>query len=272
MQKFPVLPLSAARSALANRYLVQQLTWREISGRYRGSLVGLLWSFVNPLILLAMYTFVFGVVFKARWGLERETTFDFSLVLFAGLIVHQLLAECINRGPSLISGNPSYVKQVVFPLEVLPMVALGSAVFHALVSLFILLLIWGVTHGGLPLAAISIPVILMPLCVLALGLGWFLSSTSVYLRDIGQIVGFLSMGLLFLAPIFYPVSNVPEPMRSLLILNPLTYIVETLRATLVRGEFPSPGPFALYWAIALVVFSLGYAWFQKTRAGFADVL
>jgi lipopolysaccharide transport system permease protein len=272
MQKFPATPLSAVKSAVDNRYLVQQLTWREISGRYRGSFVGLLWSFVNPLLLLAMYTFVFGVVFNARWGLHRETTFDFSLILFTGLIVHQLLAECINRAPTLISGNPNYVKQVVFPLEVLPLVALGSALFHAVVSIGILLLIWLTTHGGLPLAAVAMPVILLPLCLFALGLGWFLSSASVYLRDIGQIVGFLTMGLLFLAPIFYPASNVPEPMRSLLILNPLTYVVETLRATLVRGELPAPGPLAAYFAISLVVFWLGYAWFQKTRSGFADVL
>ncbi|MBZ9965030.1 ABC transporter permease [Mesorhizobium sp. BR1-1-2] len=272
MQNFKATPVSAVQSAVRHGYLVRQLIWREISGRYRGSFVGLLWSFINPLLLLAMYTFVFGVVFKARWGLHQETTFDFSLILFAGLILHQLFAECITRAPSLILTNPGYVNQVVFPLEILPMVALGSAAFHAFISLAILLAVWWATHSSIPVSAISIPFILLPLCLIALGAGWFLSSTTVYLRDVGQIVGFLSMGLMFLAPIFYPATSVPQPMRTFMILNPLTYVVETLRATLVQGVFPDLGPYVLYFAIALATFSLGYAWFQKTRSGFSDVL
>jgi ABC-type polysaccharide/polyol phosphate export systems, permease component len=263
---------SGLRSAVRNRELIIQLIWREVLGRYRGSFAGLVWSFLNPLFFLCMYTFVFGVVFRARWGGAGESTLDFSLFLFAGLIVHGLLAECINRAPFLILGNPGYVKQVVFPLEVLPIVALGSALFHGLISLVLLIAIWAVSHGELPASTVFIPFLLAPLCLLALGLGWMLSSITVYFRDLGQIVGFISSGLLFLSPVFYPTSAVPEPFRGFLQLNPLTYIIESLRNSLSGAGPTSIGSFIVYLAASAAFAALGYAVFQKTRNGFADVI
>lgn len=272
MIEFSMSPIAALITMRKNRELISQLVWREVAGRYRGSFAGLFWSFLNPLFSLAMYTFVFGVVFKARWGLQQESTLDFSLILFTGLIVHGLLAECINRAPYLVLGNPSYVKQVVFPLEVLPLVALGSSLFHALISVGILLFGWGLAHGGLPWSSIFIVLLFVPLCLIALGLGWFLSATTVYFRDIGQVVNFISAALLFFSPIFYPASSVPEPFRSLLAFNPLTFVIEHTRNLLMHGTLPSLTSYTIYFAISVVVACCGFAWFQNVRAGFADVI
>lgn len=272
MPKYSVSPVRAAMQFLHSRELIWQLIWREVAGRYRGSFAGLLWSFLNPLFSLAMYTFVFGVVFKARWGLKSENTFDFALVLFAGLIVHGLLSECIIRAPHLVLGNSAYVKQVVFPLEILPVVALGSSVFHTAISILLLVVIWIFAHGSAPLAAMFIPLLLAPLCLIAAGLSWLLSATTVYFRDIDQIVTFISTGLLFFSPIFYSVDSVPEPFRSVIELNPLTYVIEHVRNTLILGELPNTSSYLVYVTISVTVAWTGYAWFQKTRPGFADVM
>ena len=272
MSRFFKSPIVALKAIAKNRELITQLIWREVTGRYRGSFAGLLWSFLNPLFSLAMYTFVFGVVFKTRWGQHSESIFDFALLLFAGLIIHGLLAECINRSPFLILNNPSYVKQVVFPLEILPVVSLGSSFFHTSISAGILIVLWGFTHGGLPISVVFIPILLFPLCLIALGVGWLLSASAVYFRDIGQIVGFVNSALLFFSPIFYPASSVPEPFRSVLAFNPLTFVIESLRGDLIYGILPEMNSYLTYLAISMVVACLGYAWFQKVRSGFSDMI
>ena len=270
--RYSLSPLAAISHVIRSRELISQLARREVAGRYRGSFAGLLWSFLNPLLSLAMYTFVFGVVFNARWGLQAENTIDFALILFAGLIVHGLLAECIGRAPYLVIGNPNYVKQVVFPIEILPVVALCSSLFHVTISTGLLLLIWGLSHGGLPAAALAIPFLLFPLCLIALGASWFLSAFTVFFRDMAQIVNFVSAGLLFLSPVFYPADRVPEPFRTLLQFNPLTFVIESVRGSLVTGNIPDPLHYLIYLAISIGVACIGYAWFQKTRPGFADVI
>lgn len=272
MPQYSISPLRAAEQFVRLRDLIGALIWRDVAGRYRGSLAGLFWSFLNPLFSLAMYTFVFGVIFKARWGLFAESTFDFALILFAGLIVHSLLSECITAAPHLILGNPAFVKQVVFPLEILPLVSLGASLFHTAVSMLLLVLVWFIAHGEAQAALFFIPFLLAPLCLIAAGCAWFLCATAVYFRDLGQIVGFISKALLFFSPIFYPASAVPEPFRTLLIVNPLTYVIENIRAVMVRGEFPEPRAYLVYWLISLTVAWVGYAWFQRFRSGFADVI
>jgi lipopolysaccharide transport system permease protein len=272
MRTFAISPITAIWQLIKGRELITQLIWSEVAGRYRGSFAGFLWSFLNPLFSLVMYTFVFGIVFKARWGLSAENTFDFSLVLFAGLIVHGLLSECITRAPYLIIGNPGYVKQVVFPLEILPVVALGSSLFHTVISLLLLIIIWSIAHEGVALAAIFIPLLILPLSLIAVGLGWLIAATTVYFRDLSQLVTFISSGLLFFSPIFYPASSVPEPFRYILNFNPLTYVIEQVRATLISGEIPELNGYLIYLLISFSVAWAGYTWFQKTRAGFADVI
>lgn len=257
----------------AHRSLVLQMVVREIVGRYRGSFLGLLWSFLNPLFMLAIYTLVFGVVFRARWGQSGETSLtEFAILMFAGVITHSLFAEIATRAPSLILGNVSYVKRIVFPLEILPVVALGTALFHALVSILVLLAFQLALWGRLPATALLLPVVIAPYATLVLGVGWFLASLGVYFRDINQILGPIVMALLFLSPVFYPVSILPEPLRPFLFLNPLTFIIEQLREVLIWGRMPDWSGLGIYAIIAIAAAAAGLWWFQKTRKGFADVL
>ena len=256
-----------------HRSLIAQMVKREVVGRYRGSVMGLLWSFLNPLLMLIVYTFVFSVVFKAKWSTGGdETKADFALILFVGMIVHGIFAECVNRAPRLILDNVNFVKKVVFPLEILPWVALGATLFHALVSIAVWAIFFLLIKGYLPWTVVFLPLVALPLVVLTMGLAWFLAATGVYLRDVAQTTGILTTVLMFLSPIFYPASALPEGYRSLLHLNPLTFLIEQARAVLVWGQLPNFAGLALYSLAAVAFALLGLAWFQKTRRGFADVL
>lgn len=256
-----------------HRDLIWQMTRREVIGRYRGSAMGLAWSFLNPVFLLAVYTFVFSVVFKSKWGLhENESKTDFAIILFVGMIVYALFAECINRAPGLILANVNYVKKVIFPLEILPIVALGATLFHTLASLGVLIIAMVVLRDSVFWTVILFPLILLPLMFVTLGLSWFLASLGVYLRDVAQTTTILTSVLLFLSPVFYAVSALPPEFQSLLMLNPLTFIIEQSRAVLVWGKTPDWGGLAIYFAFSLAITWFGFWWFQKTRRGFADVL
>ena len=266
-------PRSLLTSLWVHRNLIGRMIRREVIGRYHGSLIGLGWSFLNPLFMLALYTFVFSVVFKARWGVEGEDSkIVFAIVLYAGLICHSLLSEVMLRAPTLIQSNVNYVKKVLFPLEILVVVALGSALFHSLVSLVVLLLMYVLMYGSIEWTAVFIPLIFAPLALMTLGISWFLASAGVYLRDVGHTVAILSTVLLFFAPVFYPLAYLPERFQVFLMMNPLTFIIEQSRAVLIFGRIPDWGGLALYAGASLLVAWLGYWWFQKTRAGFADVL
>lgn len=266
-------PREMVASFWRNRQLLGQLTRREVLGRYRGSLMGLAWSFFNPLLMLAVYTFVFSVVFNARWGTGEPTSrVQFALVLFVGVIVHGVISEGINKAPGLILGNASYVKRVIFPLEILPWVVVGSAVFHAAISLAILLLAQLLFDGGIPATALWLPLVLLPIVPMTMGLTWLLAATGVFIRDIAQLTGIITTVLMFMAPVFYPISALPEQYRKWLYLNPVTYIIEEARAVLFSGLPPDWTGLALYSAIALLVAGGGFWWFQMTRKGFADVV
>lgn len=272
MQHFSLSPESMLRSAWRNRALIAAMTRREVVGRYRGSFLGMFWSLFNPILMLVIYTFVFSVVFKARWSAGSESRTEFALMLFAGLMIFNLFAECINRAPALIISNVNYVKKVVFPLEVLPWVTLGSALFHLLVSLVVWLVTCVVLFGQLQATVLLLPLILLPLLLLILGAVWFLASLGVYLRDVSQVVGVLTSVLMFLSPIFYPLTALPERYRGLLEANPLTPAVEGARAVLFLGQQPDWLGWAGYCVAAAFFCWAGFAWFQKTRKGFADVL
>ncbi len=254
-----------------HRALVRQMVQREVVGRYRGSFLGLLWSFVTPVLMLSVYTFVFSVVFQARWGGSGENRFEFALVLFAGLIVFNLFSECVARAPGLVLSNANYVKKVIFPLEILPWVSLGSALFHAAISIGVLVLSLGVALS-LPWTAVFLPLVLLPLVLLVMGLSWLLASLGVFVRDVSQFVGMVMTVLMFMSPIFYPASALPEAVRGWLFLNPLTFIIEQTRDVLIWGNQPNWSGLALYTLFALAMMQAGYFWFQKTRKGFADVL
>ena len=272
MQQFSPLPKEMLASLWRNRSLVSALVKREVIGRYRGSMLGLLWSFFHPMFMLTVYTFVFAVVFKARWSAGGDSKTEFALLLFAGLLLFNLFAECVNRAPSLILSNANYVKKVVFPLEILPLVSMGSAFFHMLISLGVWFIFY-LAFFGLPhLTALLLPLVLLPIVLFTLGVSWFLASLGVYLRDVAQITGLITTTLMFLSPIFYPASSLPEDYRPLLLLNPLAPAIEMVRDVLVWGKQPDWLFLSLYLAAAAAISALGFAWFQKTRKGFADVL
>lgn len=254
--------------------LVVQLAWRDVVGRYRGSALGLIWTLIQPLLMLAVYTFVFGVIFEVRWSdrMPQDGEIAFAVVLFSGLIVHGLFVECFNRAPTLILQNVNFVKKVIFPLEILPYTVLLSALFHAGMSLAVLLVAFFALGYGLSWTALLLPVVVAPLLLFTLGVSWLLASLGVYLRDIGQVTAVISTVLLFISPIFFPVERMPEPVRGLIYFNPLSVIVDAVRAVLLFGEMPDWQALGLYTLVALVVVQAGFWWFQRTRRGFADVL
>lgn len=270
---FATTPSAIFHSLLLNRGLIWELTKRDFIGRYKGSIVGVAWSLLNPLFLLVVYTIFFSVVFKARWGLgEEESTISFGIVLFSGLIVHGFFSECLNRAPSLIVGSPNYVKKVVFPLEVLPWVVVLSALLHFLVS-FGLLLVFCLA-SGIPLqaSALLIPLVMLPLILISIGFTWLFASMGVYLRDISQFMGFVTTVLLFSSPVFYKTSILPAEYRRIVQFNPLTLPIEQLRDLLLWGRDLNWINWGVSFAVGTAVFYTGFWWFQKSRIGFADVL
>jgi len=272
MQNFSVSLRAMLASLVRHRGLVWTMVRREVAGRYRGSVMGLLWSLFNPIFMLTVYTFVFSVVFKARWNVGSDSRTEFALMLFAGLMVFSLFSECLSRAPGLVVGNSNYVKKVIFPLDILPWVALGSAFFHFAVSLAVWLIAFVFIFGWPPLTILLLPLVLLPLVLLTLGLSWLLASLGVFLRDVGQVVAVLIPVLMFMSPIFYPMSALPENFQAYLLLNPLTLIIEQARGVMYLGQLPELRPLAVHGAVSLLIFWLGFAWFQKTRKGFADVL
>jgi lipopolysaccharide transport system permease protein len=259
-------------SLIRHRDLILQLAKRDVIGRYRGSLLGVLWTIVHPLAMLGVYTLVFQVVFTPRWEPQAEGPAEFALFLFAGLIVYSLIAECATRAPSLVLNHVNYVKKIVFPLEILPWVSLGSSLFHAGVSVGILLLCYGLLHFSMNWTVLLFPVLLLPLGLMALGLSWFLASVGVFLRDVGQVIGVATSVLLFLSPVFYPVTALPAAYRPFMYLNPLTFQVEQTRNVLIMGKPLAWQGLGIYFLCSILVAWLGLWWFQKTRKGFADVL
>jgi lipopolysaccharide transport system permease protein len=272
MQNFSGFPDELVGSAWRHRNLIKTLAIREVVGRYRGSLFGLVWSIFNPVLMLGVYTFVFSVVFKARWPGGSDSQLEFALILFAGLTVFNLFAECVTRAPSIVLSNANYVKKVIFPLEIFPWVALCSAFFHFLVSMAVWLLFYLLVVGLPHPTIVFFPLTLVPLVLFTMGLSWFLASLGVFYRDVGQVIGIVIPVSMFMSPIFYPISALPEAYRSILFLNPIAVVVDLARAVLIWGSSPD-------WLtlVSLTIFSgaiacLGFAWFQKTRRGFADVL
>lgn len=272
MQTFNASPLAFLRSLALNWQLLCDLARRDAIGRYRGSWLGIFWSLLTPLVMLSIYTVVFSEVFKAKWSAQPSSKVEFAIVLFAGIIVFNFFAECINRAPGLIVSNVNFVKKVIFPLEILPCVGVLSALFHLLVSVAILIVFMTVEHWTIPLTALFLPMVLLPLLFFVLGASWILAATSVFIRDIAQTVGLVTSGLMFLSPVFFPLSALPEKWRAIAHINPLVYPIEEFRNVLVWGKGIEWNLWGPYFAFSIAFASFGFAWFQKTRKGFADVL
>lgn len=262
-------PLSALRY---HRSLTLELAKRDVLGRYRGANFGLVWSLISPFLLLCIYTFAFGTVMGGRWPAVQSGSTHFALILFAGLIIHGFFAECLIRSPGLIVGNPSFVKRVMFPLEIMPWPMVISALFHMLMNLVVFIALRFLMDGAFTATIILLPLVILPLVVLALGMSWVLASLAVYFRDVQQITGVLSMGLLFLSSAMMPLSVVPAAYRWVFLVNPLTFIIDQARNVMLWGRMPDWTGLGIYLLFALVAAWLGWIWFRVTRRGFADVL
>jgi len=265
-------PLALVRSCWKHRQLLYQLVVRDVAQRYRGSMLGLLWSLFQPLLMLLIYTFVFSTVMKVRWTAGSDSKTEFAFLLFAGLCMFGLFADIVNRAPRLVLEHASYVKRVVFPLEILVLMVAGSALFNFVVQVAALLAVQLLVDGRLPWTVVLLPLVVLPLLLFSIGVGWFLASISVYLRDVAPLVALVTTALMFLSPVFYSAESVPEPARHLLALNPLTVPIKQARDVLIWGHGVDAGPLLLGVAVLAAVAWAGYWWFQRTRRGFADVL
>lgn len=252
--------------------LIIELTKREILGRYRGANFGLLWALISPFLMLAVYTLAFGNILKSRWPQVGGGHHSFPLILFIGLIVHAFFAECVNRAPLLVAGNPNYVKRVIFPLEILPWPMVFSALFHLFTSLVAFLVLDAIFDRQMSFTIFFFPLTVLPLVILALGVSWALAALGVYFRDISQITGVLTTALLFTSTAIVPFSALSPNVRWLFQLNPLSFIIDQARAVTLWGSVPDWGGLALYTVCATAVAYLGYCAFIATRRGFADVL
>jgi lipopolysaccharide transport system permease protein len=272
IQRSSVSLLTYAQSARRYSDLISQLVRREFAQRYRGSMLGALWAFVTPLVMVMVYTFVFTVVFPTRWGTAETAETNFVVIYLVGAIIHGLFAEAVGRAPNLIVGQANYVKKVVFPLEILPIVVVVGALITATIGFGIAIILNLVLAHAVQWTGIFLPVILIPYLVLLLGMVLLISASGVYLRDLGQAMGVIITLALFLTPVFYPITAVPERFRTYLYLNPLTFIVEQAREVVLFGHLPNWSLLAVYTLCSLAFCWFGLFVFQRARGGFADVL
>ncbi len=265
-------PWRMAANLWSHRGLAWQLASREVRSRYRSHALGPLWTLLQPIAMLAIFTFLFAVVFRQRWK-DGGTVGEVALQIFAGLIVFQVFREVVGRAPGLVVGHANFVKRVVFPLEVLPVVDLLTALFTFGVNLLVWLLGWAVIERTVPHAAgLLVPLMLLPVCLTGLGAAWVLASLGVFIRDIQNVTDLALTVFFFLTPVFYAAEKIPEPYRVLVTLNPIAHTIGWVRGALFEGAMPGWGMWGLYTLGSAVIAMLGYALFMKSRRAFADVL
>lgn len=272
MFKFILAILKPFLLFIEHKGLIYSMSKKDVIGRYRGSVLGVFWSFFTPLLMLGLYTFFFRFVFRAKWPDVGDTTADYAVMLFAGLVVHAMAADMIGRSSGVIIGNANLVKKVVFPITVLPWVVLLSSMFHMFISLIVLILFFLFSGGTLQWTLLLLPVVLIPLMVFFMGVSWFFAALGVYLRDIEQVMGTLITFLLFTSTVFFSIEHAPQAIKPILLLNPITQIINDLRNILVYGFFPDFKSLGIYSVVATCVFYLGFSFFNKVKKGFSDVL
>jgi len=266
-------PVKMSRNFWQHRSLIKQMVQRDVGQRYKGSILGLVWSVITPLVMLIIYTFVFTVIFKGRWTITENAPFgEYTLIIFAGLIPFNLFSELANRAPILMLNSPNFVKKVVFPLEILPLIAAGSATITSLISIGLLLIFSLIFLGHIAPTAIFLPLIYLPLLFLSLGLSWFLSALGVYFRDFAQIIPLVTLVLFFMTPIVYPPTSIPPSFQWIVTLNPLAMIVSDFRNLLIWNVFFPTKEWVIWTSLTGIFALLGYGWFIWSKKGFADVI
>jgi lipopolysaccharide transport system permease protein len=255
-----------------HRHLLSLLISRNVEASFRGSLLGKAWTALVPLLRLAVYTTVLGFILKVKWPGHGSKPLDTALLYFVGLTFYDFFMEAINTAPGLMLENVNFVKKVVFPLEILPVAALGAALVRLAVTGAILLMFFLIIHGIPPLAALGIPLVVAPFALLVLGVVWFLSALGAYVRDLRQVTGVLALVMMYLSPIFFPLTMVPARARAFFFANPLSFPIESTRAALFAGAWPNWLAVAAYAVIAWLFAAAGYRWFLRVKPGFADVV
>lgn len=254
-----------------HRNLIAQLIKRDILNKYRGSFAGLLWLILAPMLMLGLYTIVFGVFVHIRWA-GVDNSLMYSLIMYVGLIIFNFFSECLVRAPTLIVSNSNFVKKIIFPLEIYPWIIIGSAIFHALINTLILALFCLLLLGKIYLSILLLPLLFLPLILITLGASWFLCSVGVFVRDITHAMSFIMQIIMYLSPVFYATSLLPIPFQKILVINPLTFIIEQARSIVIFGNNIQWSSYGVYFLISMTIAWLGFIWFQQTRDGFADVL
>lgn len=254
-----------------NRDMILSFVWRDIQQRYQGSFLGLVWSVINPIVMLAVYTFVFGMIFKAKWG-GIEDTYLFAIGLYASLLAFNVFSEVLSRSPGLILGNASYVTKIIFPVEVFPVVLVFSALFNYVVGLVVWLIAYLIIFGLPPLTVLLVPIVFFPLFLILMGLAWIVSAIGVYVRDIAQLINMLISCAMFITPIFYPVSIIPEEYRGLMQLNPLAIIIDNLKTVMIMGQMIKWPDYLIELTLASLLCFAGLSLFIKLKKGFGDVI
>lgn len=273
LRQIEISPFAPFTVGVRHWTLLRRVSEQDLTSRYRESLLGPLWAVLVPLAQLVVFTFVFGTILQSRWGGTSQNALDLPLNLFAGILIHAVFAEVVTRSTTILSENTSYIKRVVFPVEILPLSIIISAFVNMVVSLTLLVLALAIGHGGFaPASVLLAPVVLLPLMIMLCGLSWLVSATTVYLPDFRHAVSPMVTLLMFLSPVLFPLSSIPEDYRFLVYLNPITVPVEQLRAVLIRAELPDFWLLGHYTVIALFIAWLGYVWFGILRRGFADVV
>lgn len=262
----PIAGLIRWRSAF------RQFLVRAIARRYRGSALGFVWSLAVPLATLGIYGFVFGTVMQSRWDAGSGAPVDFTLNLFAGLLVFWLMADALTQAPSVIIEHANLVKKAVFPLEILPAVAVGNAAFHAAVNAGVLIAGMVIMGHQLSVTILWLPIVLLPFAILITGIAWLLSALGVFFRDLMPLIGLALTGALFLSPVFYPISRLPPAVADWIQFNPITEVVDQVRCVMLEGRAPEFDALAIYLIVAWIVAGCGLAVFRRLRDSFADVL
>ena len=268
-----IAPFDALCSLYRHRALLWQFTQRNVEIRHKGSHLGLIWSFLNPLLMLGLYVFVFGFVFDGKFGaVSTESKVDYALGIFVGLSLFHFIGEVLGVAPTIIVSNPNFVKKVVFPLEILPVATVGASFVHCLISVLLTLLGIALVGPGPSWGMLWLPIILVPVLLLSLGIAWFCSALGVFFRDINQLTAFLSMALMFASAVFYPASKIPPAAWSVLRFNPLIHAIELSRNAALWGAALNYHHLGYLYAISGIIASAGYWSFYKLRPAFADVL
>ena len=265
-------PFALFADAWRHRQLLRHLIKRDVAMRFRGSVLGKVWMVLSPLAMLALYTLVFGVIFQPRWPGAVHGPLDVALYYFAGLIVFDFFIDCLNRAPTLLLAHVTYIKKILFPVELLAWMVVGGAALRFIIGCFLLIILYTVVNGPPPASAIAMPLLVLPLALFAIGFVWLLSAVGVFLRDAGHVVMAVTPAIMFVSPIFFPVAAIPEPFRVFFYANPLTLVLENVRAALFAGSVQISLGFAAYCLCALVFALLGYWCFTRLRPSFADVM